>query len=232
MPSLFCVSLGKLTNFKRKKQTSARKGAEDVERCAVFTPSGSGIPKLYLLVVVLVEIKTAGNHRKLQNYGFQTSSEGPFIRPIPFYDAVSTLGLNASVHAQKRSVYAFQIVQNFLMELRQLLIQPYDPSVGFALIAFLPVWATGTVLTYIQLFRSAVLISADMDVRVMRKCLPVRTDHLTFFVSLEIHSTEGIFSVSCTLDRLVVHVHMRCIYSLFGEDVSVDLAEDIRYTAF
>ena len=108
-------------------QTSTKQDSESVENYTLFNSSGGGFPKFHLLVVEFIEIETTGNHHKLQNYGFQTSSEGSFIRPIPFYDAVSTLGLDASVHSQKRTVYGFQIAQNFLMELRQFAVQPNHP---------------------------------------------------------------------------------------------------------
>lgn len=120
----------------------------------------------------------------------------------------------------------FQIPKNLLVDLRQLLIQPYDPPVGFPLIAFLPVRTVGTVFTDIQLFRSAVPVSANMDIRVMRKCLPVGTDQLTFFSSLEIHSTEGIFSVSSVPDGLVVHgkFHVLLHAVLFAIQIIVERA--------
>lgn len=79
MPSLFAANVENISVFVCKNKTSAKTCAESVENYILFNSLGGGASKLHLLVVVLVEIETTGNHRKLYNYGFQTSSEDPFI---------------------------------------------------------------------------------------------------------------------------------------------------------
>lgn len=58
----------------------------------------------FFLIMVLIDIETTGNQGKLQNNGFFTSSEQPFVGPVPFDDTKRAFGLNASVHPEKRPV--------------------------------------------------------------------------------------------------------------------------------
>ena len=90
----------------------------------IFLFSGSrlhrGSPFGLAFQVILVQVKTAGNHSQFQNQRVQAPPAGAFVAMIPFERAKSAFGLDAPIHSQKGTVDAVEIGKNLCMELREL----------------------------------------------------------------------------------------------------------------
>ena len=78
-----------------------------------------------------------------------------------FYDTESSLGLDRTVHSEKCSVYAFQVLYHFLVHGCQLLVNA-DRPVSFGLLTFLGIGTAGAVFTAVYLFLPSVSVSFHM----------------------------------------------------------------------
>ncbi len=109
-----------------------------------------------LLVVVFINVKTAGNQGKLQIYCFCPSPEEPFIGSVPLDDPENTFRLDAAVHPQQGAVDGLQVLDHLPMDCRQLPVHPDRPVAGCFRAAFALVRASPAVLTFMDLLCAAV----------------------------------------------------------------------------
>ena len=105
-----------------------------------------------------------------------------------------------------------KIIENFFMNLRQLLVQPNDSLVPLSLITLTAIGTAGAIFADVQLLGSAILISANRDIGVMCKLFPIWTDQIAIFVPLEIYGTERVIPVVRILDGLFVHREFHVLF--------------------
>ena len=110
----------------RKKRITNKPAGKCHAQNVINIESGSR-PESHFFQMELMKIKTAGNHAELKKKRLYPTAARPDIRPVPLDRTKSSLGLNTSVHPEQRAVNAVQIIQNFCVKLRQLLVQTNDP---------------------------------------------------------------------------------------------------------
>ena len=96
--------------------------------------------------MVLVQVKTAAYQGNLQNCLVYAPSSEPLVSSVCLYFAISPFGLYGSVHSEQRAMNAVQVVENFLVEGSQFIVQPNDP-VKSAFVTFGLVRATAATST-------------------------------------------------------------------------------------
>jgi len=172
--------------------------------------------------VEFVEIKPTGNQSGLQNKAIQAPPPGPGVGTVPFHFSKRTLGLDRAVHAQQGSVGAVEIVENFLMETGQLLVQT-NGAVPLCLGALLLERTAGAVLALVDLLGSAVTVPLHWDGAQEAEFLLVWTDQIAVLIYLEIYRPEGILPVLFVGGFLLVHgkLHIFIHSMLFTKEVIV-----------
>ena len=108
--------------------------------------------------MVLVQVKTAAYQGNLQNYFVYAPSSEPFVSSVCLYFAISPFGLYGTVHTEQRAMNAVQVVENFLVEGSQFIVQPND-SVKSAFVTFRSMWAAAVILALVKLYGSPVLVA-------------------------------------------------------------------------
>ena len=153
---------------------------------------------------------------------FNPSSDDPLIPPVILHNAKSTFCLNRAVHSEQCSMYALQVVYDFLMHGCKFMIDT-DRAVLFRLLASLCIWASGTILTLIHFFLPAILISIYMFTILKMERLTIRAAHDSVLTDLEIDSTERILMILLIrrflLEHRELHIFLHAV--LLTEDVVV-----------
>ena len=108
--------------------------------------------------MVLVQVKTAAYQGNLQNCLVYAPSSEPFVSSVCLYFAVSPFGLYGSVHSEQRTMNAVQVVEHFLVEGSQFIVQPND-SVKSAFVTFRSMWAAAAILALVKLYSSPILVA-------------------------------------------------------------------------
>lgn len=113
-----------------------------------------------MLIEVFVKVMTYRNQIKLQPDGIQTSPDSSLVPSVVFEDSKCTLGLNRAIHSQQGAVNAVEIVQNFLVNIRELLVEAHG-SVLFRFLALLGVRTAAAILALIDFVLPSVEIPLD-----------------------------------------------------------------------
>ena len=87
-----------------------------------------------MFVIEFIEVETDRNQENLQFNPLLTFPHQPFVPSVIFHYAESALGLYRSVHSEKRTVNAFEVVQHLLVHGGKLMVQA-DGSVFVAFFA-------------------------------------------------------------------------------------------------
>ena len=139
-----------------------------------------------LVVMIFIEIESAGEQQKLQFHVFYASSECAFVGAVPFHNAEGTLGLNAPIHTQQRAVNRMEVFYDLLVKAGQFLIQS-DAAVAFGFRAALFFErAALTAFALIDFLRASVFVAPDRPRRFVKKFLPVRANGISIGVLFEV----------------------------------------------
>ena len=113
-----------------------------------------------MLVEVFVKVVTYRNQIKLQPDGIQTSPDSSLVPSVVFEDSQCTLGLNRTIHSQQGAVNTVEIVQNFLVNIRELLVEAQG-SVLFRFLVLFGLRTAAAILALINLVLPSVEIPFD-----------------------------------------------------------------------
>ena len=101
------------------------------ERILPPTPYESGADNLcgclcfLLFVVEFIQILPYRNEENLESDGFNPSSNNPAVTTVVLHDPESAFRLDGTVHSEKDTMYAFQVLHDFMMHGGEL---PVDPD--------------------------------------------------------------------------------------------------------
>ena len=139
----------------------------DNERILPPTPYESGADNLcgrlcfLLFVVEFIQILPYRNKKYLESDRSDTSSNNPVITAVILHDPESAFCLDGTVHSEKGSMYAFQVLHDFMMHGGELPIDP-DSTVFISLLTSFRIGAAGAVFACIDLFLASVVVPPHM----------------------------------------------------------------------
>ena len=109
------------------------------------------------VVVVFVEVVADRNEKKLGPDEIETSSSRSSVVPVLFHDPERTFRLDGTVPSQQSAVDTVQILEHFLMDLGQFLVQSYG-AVSVAFLALRRIRTIAAILTDVDLFLPCMLL--------------------------------------------------------------------------
>ena len=111
--------------------------------------------------MIFIQILPYRNEKNLEPDVFDASSDDPAVTTIVLHDPESAFRLDGTVHSEKGSMYAFQVLHDFVMHGSELPIDA-DCAVLIGLLAPLRIRAAGAVFTGIDLFLASVAVPPYM----------------------------------------------------------------------
>ena len=175
-----------------------------------------------LFVVEFIQILSYRNEKNLETDGFNTSSDNPFITTVVLHDTESTFCLDGTVHSEKCSMYAFQVLHDFMMHGGELPVDP-DGAIFISFLSSFRIRAPGAVFAGIDLFLTSVVVPLHMLAVLKMERLPVGTTHDAISYNWKVHCAERILMILFICRFLFEHRELHVLFHtiLFTEDIVV-----------
>ena len=169
-----------------------------------------------------IQVLPYRNEKNLESDGFNPSSNDPAVTTIVLHDPESAFRLDGTVHSEKGSLYAFQVLHDFMMHGGELPVDP-DGAIFISFLTSFRIRAPGAVFAGIDLFLTSVVVPLYMLAVLQVERLPIWTAHDAIFPDWEIHCPELILMILFICRFLFEHRELHVLFHtiLFTEDIVV-----------